>query len=129
MIKVKSIIRRSLSKSVQFLFVLFALSITASAQVTGIHKTLMKRSLDGILPKANIPIVSPEQTNKARSFNRQAPTFTDRVWFPGEWEEVKAVVVTVSYLHLYPGHEDDNRYGAVPIVPGYARLFYQESED
>lgn len=129
MIKVKSIIRRSLSKSVQFLFVLFALSITASAQVTGIHKTLMKRSLDGILPKANIPIVSPEQTNKARSFNRQAPTFTDRVWFPGEWEEVKAVVVTVSYLHLYPGHEDDNRYGAVPIVPGYARLFYQESEE
>ena len=123
------VLRLVLNKSVQILLVLFALSITASAQ-EGIHKLLLKRSLKGVLPKLNIPVVPAEQTNKARKVGRQqVQSFHDRVWFPGEWEEVKAVVVTVWYQHCVPGHEDDTRYAAIPIVPGYASRIYQETEE
>ena len=123
------VVRLVLNKSVQILLVLFALSITASAQ-EGIHKLLLKRSLKGVLPKLNIPVVPAEQTNKAREVGRQqVQSFHNRVWFPGEWEEVKAVVVTVWYQHCVPGHEDDTRYAAIPIVPGYASRIYQETEE
>lgn len=44
----------------------------------------------------------------------------DRVWFPGEWEEVKAICVTPFYSYQVPGHEEDNTWRAVPLVSGYA---------
>ena len=45
-------------------------------------------------------------------------------WFPGEWEEVKAIVVTCYYDHLVPGHETDNNWFADPQVTGYADYYY-----
>ena len=56
-------------------------------------------------------------------------SFPDRVWFPGEWEEVKAIVVSVLYRHFMPGKETDSRYAAYPVVPGYAIYYYAESQD
>ena len=47
-------------------------------------------------------------------------------WFPGEWEEVQAIVVTCSYSYLVPGHEHDNYWFASPIVSGVAQ-YYQYS--
>lgn len=44
----------------------------------------------------------------------------DRVWFPGEWEEVKAICVTPFYNYQVPGHEEDNTWRAEPLVSGYA---------
>ena len=45
-------------------------------------------------------------------------------WFPGEWEEVKAIVVTCYYDHLVPGHETDGNWFADPLVSGYADYYY-----
>lgn len=47
-------------------------------------------------------------------------------WFPGEWEEVKAVVVTCYYEYLVPGHESSMYWMADPLVSGYAQ-YYQYS--
>ncbi|MCR5444884.1 MAG: agmatine deiminase family protein [Bacteroidales bacterium] len=46
----------------------------------------------------------------------------DRVWFPGEWEEVQAIVVTPYYMY-YP--TEGTAVVADPAVPGYA--FYYNS--
>ncbi|MCR4828824.1 MAG: agmatine deiminase family protein [Bacteroidales bacterium] len=45
-------------------------------------------------------------------------------WFPGEWEEVKAIAVTCYYDYLVPGHENDNYWYADPIVSGYADYYH-----
>ncbi len=50
----------------------------------------------------------------------------DRVWFPGEWEEVKAICVTPYYSYLVPGHENSYYWMADPLVTGYAQ-YYQYS--
>lgn len=47
-------------------------------------------------------------------------------WFPGEWEEVRAVVVTCYYEYLVPGHESSIYWMADPLVSGYAQ-YYQYS--
>ena len=44
-------------------------------------------------------------------------------WFPGEWEEVQAVVVTPIYDYYPVSHVNDEWY-AVPMVPGYG-YWYQ----
>ena len=45
----------------------------------------------------------------------------DGSWFPGEWEEVQAIVVTCSYSHLVPGHEESYYWYADPLLTGYAQ--------
>lgn len=45
-------------------------------------------------------------------------------WFPGEWEEVKAVVTTVYYLNYPEGHEDDMTWTASPLLGGYADWYH-----
>lgn len=50
-------------------------------------------------------------------------------WFPGEWEEVKAIVVTCSYEHLVPGHENSYYWYADPLVTGYADYLCYNGED
>ena len=50
------------------------------------------------------------------------------MWFPGEWEEVKAVVVTAFYNYCVPGHEDDKRYSAKQIVKNWGSLYYKEDD-
>ena len=67
--------------------------------------------------------------DRRRSRNALGASFDESVWFPGEWEEVKAVVVTVRYEYLVLGHEDDKRYSAEQIVKNWGRLYYQEDEN
>lgn len=47
----------------------------------------------------------------------------DNVWFPGEWEEVKAIVVTCLYNYLVPGHENSIYWVADPIVSDIAQYY------
>jgi agmatine/peptidylarginine deiminase len=47
-------------------------------------------------------------------------------WFPGEWEEVQAIVVTCSYKYLVPGHENSYYWYADPLLPGYALYRYYD---
>lgn len=50
-------------------------------------------------------------------------------WFPGEWEEVRAIVVTCNYDHLVPGHESSYDWYADPLVSGYASYMHYEKGD
>ena len=123
-----------LGRSAQLLAVLLALSVTANAQdkkqqTVDIHKMLQKRSITNILPKPDFPIATAEDMRRAKDASGAPLSFPDRVWFPGEWEEVKAIVVSVLYRHFMPGHETDSRYAAYPVVPGYAIYYYAESQD
>ena len=123
-------LRRCIGRSAQFLVVLLALTVTANAQdkkqqTVDIHKILNKRSISNILPRPNFPIATPEEMRRAKA-NEEPLNFPDLVWFPGEWEEVKAVVVTLAYNHMMPKKAEDRRYGAYPVIPGYAIYYFKE---
>ena len=127
-------LRRSIGRSAQFLVVLLALTVTANAQdkkqqTVDIHKMLQKRSITNILPKPDFPIATAEDMRRAKDASGAPLSFPDRVWFPGEWEEVKAIVVAIPYLYYVPDKKEDTRYSARPIVQGYAIWYYAESKD
>lgn len=44
-------------------------------------------------------------------------------WFPGEWEEVQAVVVTPYYYYEPENHQGVNTWMADPLVPGVAQYY------
>lgn len=45
-------------------------------------------------------------------------------WFPGEWEEVKAIVVTCYYNYYPEGHVGDQYWTADPMVTGVADYYH-----
>ncbi|MCR5822620.1 MAG: agmatine deiminase family protein [Bacteroidales bacterium] len=46
---------------------------------------------------------------------------SDRIWFPGEWEEMKAIVVTPSYTYIpWPQTSTNRNWIADPLVSHYA---------
>ena len=47
----------------------------------------------------------------------------DRVWFPGEWEEVKAIVVTPYYTYTPDSNLGSGYFSADPTVTGYAEYY------
>ena len=47
----------------------------------------------------------------------------DRVWFPGEWEEVKAVIVTPSYTYQPDSNLGSGYFSAEPMVTGVAEYY------
>ena len=123
-----------LGRSAQLLTVLLALSVTASAQDSkqqtfNLHKLMHKRAIPKNFPKPDFPIATAEDMRRAHDASGAPLNFTDRVWFPGEWEEVKAIVVAIPYLHYVPGKKEDTRYSALPIVQGYAIHYYAESKE
>ena len=123
-----------LGRSAQLLAVLFALSVTANAQDTkqqtfNLHKLMHKRAIPKNFPKPDFPIATAEDMRRAHDASGAPLNFPDRVWFPGEWEEVKAIVVAIPYLYYMPDKKEDTRYSARPIVQGYAIYYYAESKD
>ncbi len=44
-------------------------------------------------------------------------------WFPGEWEEVQAIVVTWPYTYYPAGHVGDEDYQADIYIPGYGAQY------
>ncbi len=114
-----------LGRSAQLLAVLFALSVTANAQDTkqqtfNLHKLMHQRAIPKNIPKPDFPIATAEDMRRAHDASGAPLNFPDRVWFPGEWEEVKAIVVAIPYLYYMPDKKEDTRYSARPIVQGYA---------
>jgi agmatine/peptidylarginine deiminase len=79
-----------------------------------VHKRdISKRHLESAIPLGTMAPSTKGSTAKSLP--------EDRVWFPGEWEEVKAICVTPIYNYLVPGHENDYYWMADPIVSGYAQ--------
>lgn len=48
-------------------------------------------------------------------------------WFPGEWEEVQAIVTTVYYNYYPEGHENDQYWTADPLLGGYADYYHYQN--
>ena len=46
-----------------------------------------------------------------------------RVWFPGEWEEVKAITVTLAYEYMPATNPSSGYWAADPIVTGVAQYY------
>lgn len=90
-----------------------------------LYELLNKRNYNGEYPLPKLPMISETlERSGAKDALGQTVSFPERVWFPGEWEEVMAIVVTARYIHLVPDHENDPAYSASPIVPGYAAYYY-----
>ena len=129
---IKSRSNQYLCKPLTLMLLFFVLVTLSYAQDnTARHKpkgetllqVLEKRHYTG--PKTKYPVASPEFLRKAKDATGQPLNFPDLVWFPGEWEEVKAILVAPHYIYLVPGKEDDKRYGAMPMFEGYARYLYK----
>jgi hypothetical protein len=95
-----------------------------------ILKTFHKRVYNHEYPLREIPVETSPNAHQTRKSLGRTASFTDRVWFPGEWEEVKAIMVTPFYDYRVSGHEDEAEWYADPVVGGYADYYhYKESDD
>lgn len=124
-----------ITKITMLVLLFIASAAVASAQNTeqkssqpSVRKLLNKQSYNGEYPLTKFP-TSPGLVSRAKDATGAPLNFPDRVWFPGEWEEVKAIVIAPCYKYLVPGYENDTRYGARPIVKGFAGYYYQETDN
>ena len=121
-------------KTILFLLCSFFLTTMVHAQSSTdqrremkreIFKTFHKRSYTGEYPLRKIPTLPSTTYQTIRRAKTEAPLFTDRVWFPGEWEEVKAIILTPYYENHVPGHENDLTWNAEPMVKDYANYYHK----
>ena len=99
------------------------------AYYQGVFKNLHKRAYTGQYELPKLPKATPELMRKAHNAAGAPLNFTDRIWSPGEWEEVKAIVVSPLYAHFHPEHMADPHYSASPMVPGYGAYYYKQNLD
>lgn len=79
-----------------------------------ILKTFHSRNMANKPLKKNVPVA----TAPATKGNTMKTLPEDRVWFPGEWEEVQAIAVTPLYSYKVPSHESSMYWYADPLVSG-----------
>ena len=108
---------------------MLAATCSAMAQYATTREDMMKewrqmkqkRDIAQQAQYSNIPLGEAAATPK----NAKALP-DDRVWFPGEWEEVKAIVVTPYYSYMPDTNLGTGNYSADPVVSGVAE-YYQYS--
>ena len=118
-------------KVTTLLFFCLAVSAVTVAQpsekrASSLSKLLHKQVYKGEYERPAIKVEAPKDMSRAR--NALGAPLNERVWFPGEWEEVKAVVVTSRYEYLVPGHENDKRYSAEQVVKNWGNQYYKQDE-
>ena len=121
---------KKFTKLTMLLLLFFTLASVASAQPTGkrassLSRLLQKHVYNGEYPLPPLKVESPTLMSRAK--NALGAPLEEKVWFPGEWEEVKAVVVSPRYEFLIPGYENDKRYYATQLVKNWGYWYYQES--
>lgn len=73
--------------------------------------------------KANIPM-APAVKGAPATKGQTASALPTQRWFPGEWEEVQAIVITWAY-DCYPAdHVGDQYYTAQPVFTGYGDCYH-----
>ena len=82
--------------------------------------TVAKRDISGRHLTSDIPL-SPIEQPSIKGNTKSLPT--DRVWFPGEWEEVKAIVVTPYYTYDPAESQGAGYWTADPLVSGWAQYY------
>ena len=114
-----------------FTLLLFCLAVSAvtvaqpsEKRSSSLSRLLHKHVYQGEYERPAIKVEAPKDMRRAK--NALGADFNESVWFPGEWGEGRAVVVTARYDYLVPGHEDDGRYSAEQLVKNWGNLYYQE---
>lgn len=64
----------------------------------------------------------PQSNVKSETKTPEGLQLPENVWFPGEWEEVQAIVVTVMYNYFPTAHQTST-WMADPLVAGYAEYY------
>ena len=91
------------------------------------RQTFHQRDASQKYQRLTVPLQKVQKAmNGADSAGLQLP---EGAWFPGEWEEVRAIAVTCSYNHLVPGNEGSYYWYADPLVSGYAAYMHYENEE
>lgn len=82
--------------------------------------SIQKRDISQRHLESNIPLAN----KSAMSTKGDMPTALpeDRVWFPGEWEEVRAIVVTPYYSYIPTLDYGYGYFIADPLVSGWASI-------
>ena len=83
------------------------------------RQTIQKRDISRHHLETNIPLSAAAPASKKAS--KALPE--DRVWFPGEWEEVKAIVVTPYYDYSPLENQGAGYWMADPLVTGWATYY------
>jgi agmatine/peptidylarginine deiminase len=102
------------------------LAVAATAQNATTHEEMMKewrqmkhkRDISQQYKLSNIPLGEAVETPKSA---KALPE--DRIWFPGEWEEVQAIVVTPYYSYLPDTNLGAGNYIADPVVTGVGEYY------
>lgn len=83
------------------------------------RQTIQKRDISKRHLESNIPLSTktPVATKGAKDLPQ------DRVWFPGEWEEVQAIVVTPLYDYAPAENQGSGYWMADPLVTGWAQYY------
>ena len=87
-----------------FTLLLFCLAVSAVAaaqpsekRASSLSRLLHNHAYHGEYERPVLKVEAPK--NMSRAKNALGAPFAEPVWFPGEWEEVKAVVVTARIIH------------------------------
>ena len=86
------------------------------------RQTIMKRYTPESTRKDIVPLQKEVATKDVAKSRAGMPNAD--FWFPGEWEEVQAVVLTPCYRYISAdSHYQGYDYRAIPIVPGWADVY------
>jgi len=101
---------------------------TVVAQSTPTEEQMMKEwrqmihKRDYSQAHLNSKIALSDEVATPKSANTKALP-EDRIWYPGEWEEVSAVVVTPTYSHWPDTNLGTGSYSADPLVTNLAEYY------
>ncbi len=119
-------------KKTILLLAALAMVLGASAQSTQspneqmmreFRQTIQKRDISKRHLESNIPVSdkAADAFSLLSSDTKDLPT--GRLWFPGEWEEVKAIVVTPYYSYSPATSQGAGYWLADPLVTGIAQYY------
>ena len=83
------------------------------------RQTVQKRDISQRHLESDVPLSTVPAPKKA--VQKSLPE--DRVWFPGEWEEVRAIVVTPYYNYAPLESQGGGSWMADPLVTGWADYY------
>ena len=113
-------------KKILFTLLAVILAFSAMAQNATTHEEMMKewrqmKQKRDISQQAKLSAIPLGEAAPASKNAKALPD--DRVWFPGEWEEVKAIVVTPYYTYYPDTNLGSGYYSADPVVTGVAEYY------
>ncbi len=115
----KKIILIALAIAFSFQLSLQAQTETPEALKQLFRQTVQKRDISKRHLESNIPLSEAPAVKSSAA--KRLPN--ERVWFPGEWEEVQAIVVTPYYEYEPLERQGNGYWMADPLVTGWADYY------